>query len=154
VIGIALALVFVWIVQSSRDLSASVLSLSERAFIEEAHRDAAYKKAEKSLEIFISPTLQQYDQLFISLLFSPSKIELFTPIITSPYERQLVSQSAGSSLLQVSDFVAGNIDEGIILIPFSGDAQEITVEFVSDEAEGGTLFALGALETFTDETHM
>jgi hypothetical protein len=132
-------------------MSASVLSLSERAFIEKAQRDAAYKKTVGNLEVFISPQLQGYQQLFVSLLFSPSEIEIILPRITSPYQWEIVSQSTGTLLFQVASFSAGNVDEGILLVPFSGNVEDITVEFVSDERDSGVVFALGALDTFAEE---
>ena len=152
--GTVLALIFAWIAYDTRDLSASVLSLSERTFIEKAQRDAAYKKENNNLEIFISPKLQHYDQLFVSLFFSPSEIEILSSSITSPYAREIISQTPSSLLLKISDFSAGNIDEGILIVPFSGESREITVEFVSEKAEEGTLFALGALEAFDEEVHV
>jgi hypothetical protein len=106
-------------VYDSRDLSASVLSLTERTLIETSHRDAAYKKTKHDVEIFISPQVQTYHQLFISLLFSPSEIHIEPTTITSPYGWSLVSQTKSSLLLQVSDFSNGNVDEGIITVPFS-----------------------------------
>ena len=145
-VGIVLAVIFAWIVYDATNLSASVLSLSERASIEKAHWDAAYKKGAESLEVFITPQLQHYDQLFIALFFSPSEIELLPAQISSPYSWEVVSQTASSLLLKVSDFSAGNLDEGIVIVPFSGEAREITVEFVSDKAQGGELFAVGILE--------
>ena len=152
--GTLLALILAWLVYDARDLSASVLSLSERAFMEEAYWDAAYKKEQGNLEVFISPQLQSYDQLFVSLFFSPSEIEVLTSTISSPYVWELVAQTRSSLLLKISDFSAGNVDEGMVIIPFSGDAREITVEFVSDEAEEGRIFALGVLETFAEDMHL
>ncbi|MDR2415125.1 MAG: hypothetical protein LBD75_00460 [Candidatus Peribacteria bacterium] len=128
-----LAVIFAWIVYDSRDLSASVLSLSERTFMETAHRDAAYKKTAEHLEIFISPPLQSYPQLFVSLLFSPSEIQINPVDITSPYLLNKVSETDSSLLLQISNLSTGNVDEGIIIVPFSGNAKDITVEFVTED---------------------
>jgi hypothetical protein len=154
VVGIALALIFAWIVYDARDLSASVLSLQERAFIEKAQRDVAYKKEQGNLEVFISPQLQNYSQLFVSLLFSPSEIILVSTGITSPYSFRVLEQSAGSLLLEVSDFSAGEVDEGIVIVPFTGNKEEITVEYVSDAVENGLPFAMGNLNEYVEENHL
>jgi hypothetical protein len=153
VIGIMLAIVFAWIVYDARDLSASVLSLQERAFMETAHRDAAYKKADGSVEIFISPPLQSSTQLFVSLLFSPSELSIERNRISSPYEWKVISETENSLLVQVSDFSTGNGDEGILIVPFSGNAKDITLEFVTDERDTGQFFAIGALES-TGDSHL
>ena len=148
IVGVALALVFALMSYGSKDLSASVLSLQEREFITQAQRDTAYKSQNQQIEIFISAELQRYNQLFISLLFSPSEIMLNENEISSPYSHDILSISNSSLLLKVSEFWAGNVDEGIVIIPFQGEEAEITVEFVSDEIQGGQLFAVGALKDF------
>jgi len=132
VVGVLLALFLVWIVYDARDLSASILSLGERQFIEKSRWDVAYKTFDTEIEVFISPQLQGYDQLFVSLLFSPSELDIFSSQITSPYVFQILEEQPGSLLLQVSDFGGGDVDEGIVIIPFSGEKKDITVEFVSD----------------------
>jgi len=136
IIGILLALVLALISYSSKDFSASVLLLSERQFIEQSHRDAAYKKIDQQLEVFISPPLQDVDQLFVSILFSPSDIEISTSEITSPYIWNLVEAYRGQMLLEISSFAMGNVDEGVIIVPFQGEMKDITVEFVSSDREG------------------
>ncbi|MDR0650829.1 MAG: hypothetical protein LBG59_05540 [Candidatus Peribacteria bacterium] len=146
-------MIFAWIVYDSRDLAASVLSLSERTFMETSHRDASYKKTAKELEVFISPSLQSYDQLFVSLLFSPSEIHITPTTITSPYPRKLISKTESSLVVQISDFSEGNRDEGIITVPFSGNAKDITVEFVTEDLATGQWFAIGAL-TSSEEMHL
>jgi hypothetical protein len=142
VIGVALALVFVWIAREN-NLSASVLSLAEREVIQKAQWDAAYKKTTGNLELFITPQLQLYPQLFVSLLFSPSEIQVLTGMIGSPYEVNILESTPSSLLIAVNSFSTGNVDEGIVTIPFSGDQNEITVESVSDSSVGGQLFAVG-----------
>jgi hypothetical protein len=153
VVGLALAVIFALMVYDMGDLTASVLSLSERKYIEQAERDAAYKKDDGNLEVFLSPKLQTYHQLFVSLLFSPTDIEILTPMMSSPYQWEVVNQSTDSLLLQVSGFADGNVDEGIVIVPFSGDMEDITVEFISDQLVGGTVFAVGNL-TEASEDHL
>jgi hypothetical protein len=146
VIGVALALVFVWIVRET-NLSASVLSLAEREAIQKAQWDAAYKKTTENLEVFITLQLQTYEELFVSLLFSPSKIQVLTDTISSPYAFNILASTPGSLLVAVHNFSTGNVDEGIITIPFSGDQNEITVEYVSNREAGGQLFAVGFISS-------
>ncbi|MDR3169866.1 MAG: hypothetical protein LBU27_09340 [Candidatus Peribacteria bacterium] len=146
VIGVALALVFVWIVREN-NFSASVLSLAERETIQKAQWDAAYKKTTGDLELFITPQLQTYDELFVSLLFSPSKIQVITDTISSPYAFNVLASTPSSLLLTVSNFSTGNVDEGILTVPFSGDQNEITIEYVSNSEAGGQLFAVGFISS-------
>ncbi|MDR0281956.1 MAG: hypothetical protein LBI53_01155 [Candidatus Peribacteria bacterium] len=142
IIGVLLALVLALISYSSKDFSASVLLLSERQFIEQSHRDAAYKKIDQQLEVFISPPLQDVDQLFVSILFSPSDIEISTSEITSPYLWNLVEAYRGQMLLEISSFATGNVDEGVIIVPFQGEMKDITVEFVSSDRGGENALSL------------
>jgi hypothetical protein len=130
-----------------------VLSLSERTLIETSHRDVAYKKTEKELEVFISPQVQSHAQLFVSFLFSPSEIQIAPVTITSPYSWKLISDTDSSLLVQISDFSAGNVDEGIIIVPFSGNVKDITVEFVTEDLATGQWFAIGDL-TASEEIHL
>lgn len=153
ILGVILALVFAWIVYYSRDLSASVLSLQERQYIEQAHWDAAYKRFPWEIEVFISPQLQSLEQLFVSFLFSPSKLQIFPLEIRSPYFFNILSEDKSSLVLQVSNFSSGNIDEGIVTVPFSWDSKEILVEYVVDSL-GGTSFALGSLDDIVIEEHV
>lgn len=77
-LGVALASVFAWIVYEGSRMETSVLSLQERARMRDLHRDAAYKKVDHTLEVFISESLQSSDQLFISLLHNPTELVLET----------------------------------------------------------------------------
>lgn len=155
VLGVLLALFFAWIVYYSRDLSASVLSFQERQYIEKVHWDAAYKRFPWEIEVFISPQLQSLDQLFVSFLFSPSKLQIFPLEITSPYSFDIISEQEGSLLLEVSEFAFWNVDEGIVVLPFSWDTKEILVEYVTDSLElEGTSFALGSLDDIVIEEHI
>lgn len=59
-------------------MQTSVLSLQERIKIRELHRDAAYKKVDKTVEVFLSESLQSANQLFISLIHNPRDLEILT----------------------------------------------------------------------------
>ncbi|MDR2541098.1 MAG: hypothetical protein LBD11_04930 [Candidatus Peribacteria bacterium] len=145
-IGVALALVFSFIVRES-DLSASVLSLAERETIQKAQWDGAFKKEGQQIEIFISEPLQNYDQLFVSLLFSPSEIQVITGAINSPYTFDILESSQSALLAKVSNFATGNVNEGILILPFIGEEEEITVEYLSDRPKEGQLFAVGFISS-------
>jgi hypothetical protein len=139
-------------VYDSKDLSASILSLQERQFIEQAHWDAAYKRFSGEIELFISPQLQSLNQLFVSFLFSPTKLQILPLEMSSPYTVQIIEGNADSLLVQVSDFSGGNVEEGIVILPFSGDVKEILVEYVTDSLEGAEhSFALGSLDDVVEE---
>jgi len=119
ILGVILALICAGIVYRSADLSASVLSLSERQYMQQVHRDAAYKRFDTEIEVFISSQLQALDQMYISFLFSPTNIEIFHSLIASPYTVHIIEQKAGALLLKISDFSGGNVDEGVVIVPFS-----------------------------------
>ncbi|MDR2190866.1 MAG: hypothetical protein LBP53_06985 [Candidatus Peribacteria bacterium] len=145
IIGSILAVIFAWMVYDTKDVATSVLSLSERAFIQKAQWDAAYKKTATQIEVFVAPALQSYSALYLSFLFSPSEVEVDVNNISSPYPFTLLERSPSSLLVEVRDFATGNSDEGIFQVPFSGNNKEITVEFVSDKRERGSFFSIGAL---------
>lgn len=151
IVGVLLGVFFAWIVYDSRDLSASILSLGERQFIEESHRDAAYKKFDTEIEVFVSPQLQDYSQLFVSLLFSPSKLDIFSDQITSPYSFEILEEKSDALLLQIFWFGEWDVDEGVVIVPFSGEKKDITVEFVTNSLwEDGQSFAIGSLDVYVE----
>ncbi len=59
-------------------METSILSLQERAKIRDLHRDAAYKKVDHTIEVFISESLYSSHQLFISFLHNPSDLTILT----------------------------------------------------------------------------
>jgi hypothetical protein len=77
-LGVVLALVFARVAYEGTWMETSVLSLQERARIRDLRRDAAYKKVDHTIEVFISESLQSSDQLFVSLLHSPRDLVLLT----------------------------------------------------------------------------
>lgn len=144
-LGVALASVFAWIVYDGSRMETSVLSLQERARMRDLHRDAAYKKVDHTLEVFISESLQSSDQLFISLLHNPTELILETWAITSPYQWEIIKTTPTQLLLKVTGFQVGDLDEGIVIVPYQWDDEELTLEFVSPKEQWGDGVAVGKL---------
>lgn len=145
IVWIILALFFVRISNESWRMQSSILSLQERTKMTELHWDASYKKTSSDIEIFIWPALQTQNQIFVSFFFSPSRIQVLTDKITSPYAYQIENKSDSKLLIKITDFVQWNIDEWIIILPYQWDAKDITVEFVSPSPDPSDSVALWAL---------
>ena len=148
-IGCFLAFLFIFLFESNLDLSASVLSLQERSYIEKSSWDAAYKRNIHDLEVFISPQLQKETELFVSIFFS-SHLTLDFEHVESPYTVEQIEENAHSVIYKVSWFQTGNVDEWILLIPFSWEKIDITVESISLEKDGNSvsLWCLDNIEVF------
>ena len=126
---VILSWIIIFLVQNNPDLTASVLSLSERKYIETKKRDAAYKKDFHTIEVFISERLQKEEKILITFFFS-SDLKVDSQKLQSPYSNQILSQDRSNLVVQVTWFQTWNIDEWILILPFVWDRSDITVESI------------------------
>ena len=76
-IGIALAVVVATLQYDAKDLSASVLSITEKDFFESTQRWAWYKKQNQIFEVFLSEQVRNEWNLTVSILYNPLEVEWF-----------------------------------------------------------------------------
>ncbi|MDD2537372.1 MAG: hypothetical protein PHU61_02680 [Candidatus Absconditabacteria bacterium] len=149
VLGITLGILFAFLVYDARDLSASILNLQERQFMTELKRDAAYKKSNNEIEVFISSPLQSEAILFASFLYAPQALTIDTSLITSPYSYEIISDVPGEIIFQITNFSQGDVDEGVLIIPFLGETKDITLEYITNQLETYP-YAIGDLGELTE----
>jgi len=144
------ALVIFFVVNNPSLFQASILSLQEKAFMNEKKRDVAYKTNQWPFEIFIAEKHVYNTSDFEGILyFDPQKVQLDIENATGQGIFSINQASPESILVSIvmTDKIDSNRD--IFAIPFSGEAQHI----ILGESRGKTkkwwiYFAVGNLNEF------
>ena len=132
IIGVLLALFVVRIQYDTKDLSASVLSLTEQDFFESTKWDAGYKKENQIFEIFLSEQARNWWVLTISILSSP-EIERFIDQLETPYYIENIQENDWNIILNINWYENWDFTQWILQIPYSWDSKDITLEYVNSE---------------------
>ena len=132
-VGIVLAFFVAWIQYDATDLSASVLSLTEQDFFESTKWDAGYKKENQIFEVFLAEQVRNEWILNVSILYSPSDIELFTWEIKTNFSVNVVEQNEWNLILNMDWYENGDFAEWIFELPYSWDSKNITLEYIQSE---------------------
>lgn len=146
-VGIVLAFFVAWIQYDATDLSASVLSLTEQDFFESTKWDAGYKKENQIFEVFLAEQVRNEWILNVSILYSPSDIELFTWEIKTNYSVNVVEQNEWNLILNMDWYENGDFAEWIFELPYSWDSKNITLEYIQSE---NLNFAIWNLDNIDD----
>ena len=101
ILGVLIAFFVAWIQYDAQDLSASVLSLTEKDFFESTKWDAWYKKEGQIFEVFLAEQVRNEWELTISILYSLDDIERFTDKIDTMYSVNVLQQSGWNLILKV-----------------------------------------------------
>lgn len=116
------ALVVFYIVKNPNLFQASILSLEEKAFMNEKKRDSAYKVTSGYFEIFVAEKYKYSMQSFQGIIYiDPENVELDIQNLTGQGTFQITQTAKDSLLVSISNL--GDIDTSreIIGIPFSGE---------------------------------
>ena len=132
-VGIVLAFFVAWIQYDATDLSASVLSITEQDFFESTKWDAGYKKENQIFEVFLAEQVRNEWILNVSILYSPSDIELFTWEIKTNFSVNVVEQNEWNLILNMDWYENGDFAEWIFELPYSWDSKNITLEYIQSE---------------------
>lgn len=146
-IWIFIALLVAWIQYDTKDLSASILSLTEQDFFETTQRDAWYKKENQIFEIFLSEHVKDEWILYISIIYSPINIHLFTENMTSNYSINITNQNEWMLTLTIDWYKNWNFSEWILQLPYSWDPKDITLEYIKSQNTSFTIWNLDNIET-------
>ena len=152
--AVVCALVIFFLVKNPGLFQASILSLEEKAFMNEKKRDAAYKTNKWPFEIFVAEkyetTLTDFQA---AIYFNPDKVQLNTWSLTGQGVFT-IKQSTNDSLL-VTIKLPSKIESNkeIIGITFSGSAQDIVLgESKGKIKKSRTSFAVGNLNDFVEHS--
>lgn len=129
-IGIALAYMVAVFQYDVKDLSASVLSITEKDFFESANWGAGYKKQNQIFEVFLSEQVRNEWSLTISILYNPEEIEWSLDEIKTNCSIENIEQKDWNLVLSVDWYQDLNFDEGIFEIPYKWNAEEVILEYV------------------------
>lgn len=146
-IGIMLAFFVSWIQYDTKDLSASVLSISEQDFFEASNRDAWYKKEHQIFEVFLADQIRNEGLLTVSILYSPEDVELFLESISTPYSISNINQKEGNLTLDIDWYSSWNFSQWIFEIPYSWDSKNITLEYIKSKNSGFSIWNLDSINT-------
>ena len=152
IVGIGLAFFVARIQYGTKDLSASVLSLTEQDFFEATARDAWYKKSDQIFEIFLSENVRNEWPLTASILFSPENIELSTDQIETPYEISFSNQDKWNLILNINWYENWDFSEWIFQLPYNWDYEDITLEYVKSKNLNFSIWSLDNID-HNDQTH-
>jgi len=146
VIGTFLALFVAWIQYDHTDLSASVLSLTEKDFFESTQWDAGYKKENQIFEVFLSEQVRNEWILIISVLYSPNDLQIFTDQIDTKYLVSITEQNEGNLILSIEWYENGDFSEWVFELPYSWDSKDITLEYIKSKNLNFAIWNLDNIE--------
>ena len=147
-LGIFLALFVAWIQYDTKDLSASVLSITEQDFFESTKRDAWYKKENQIFEVFLAEQARNEWMLTISVIYSPSDIQRKIQQLETTYSITNIQENEWNLIINIEWFESWNLAEWIFQIPYIWDSKNVTLEYIKSEK---TNFAIGNLDNITSE---
>ena len=145
-IGIALAFVVALLEYDAKDLSASVLSITEKDFFESTQWGAWYKKQNQTFEVFLSDQVRDEWALTVSILYNPSEIEWLMDELKSNCSIKDIKQDEGNLVLTIEWFQNLDFDEWVFEIPYNWDSRGVILEYVKWNDE----FSVWNLDDITD----
>ena len=151
-IWIVLAFLVAWIQYDAKDLSASVLSLTEQDFFQSTKWDAWYKKENQIFEIFLAEQVRNEWNLTVSILYSPSDIQLFTNQIDTIYDINISKNGEWNLILNLAWYKNWDFSQWIFEIPYSWDSKDITLEYIKSDNLHFSIWNLDNIET-NNQTH-
>ena len=134
IIWIALAFFVAWIEHDTKDLAASVLSLTEQDFFESTKWDAWYKKENQIFEVFLAEQVRNEWPLTVSILFSPDSFERIIDQLDTNYSITNINQNDWNLTLNIDGYQDWDFTEWIFQLPYNGDSKDVTLEYIKSDA--------------------
>ena len=151
IIGILLAFFIARIQYDAKDLSASVLSLTEQDFFESTKRDAWYKKENQIFEIFLANQTRNEWPLTVSILYSANDIKLLTGQINTDYSVNIAEENEWNIILNIDWYKNWDFSQWIFELPYSWDSKNITLEYIKSTNLDFAIWNLDNIEN--NQTH-
>lgn len=145
-IGISLAFVVAFLEYDAKDLSASILSITEKDFFESTQWGAGYKKQNQIFEVFLSEQIRSEWELTVSILYNPAEIEWLIDGLKSNCSIVDIEQNEWNLILKVDWYQDLNFDEWIFEIPYNWDSKDVILEYV----EWKDMFSIWNLDNIVD----
>lgn len=144
------ALVVFFIVKNPWLFQASILSLEEKAFMNEKKWDAAYKTTDGMFEVFLAEKHKLTMTNFQGVIYyNPEKVQLDTTNTTGQWTFKITEMAKDSLLITISEMDNIDTSEDIFAIAFSGDAENILLwESKGKTKKKRSYFSVGNLNEF------
>ncbi len=145
------ALVIFFIVKNPGLFQASILSLEEKAFMNENHRDSAYKTTNNHLEIFIGEKYKNNLTDFRgTIYYDPDTVQIDTQTFSGQWTIRITQNTVDSLIVNIANMEKIDVNEGIFNVVFSGKQNDILLgESAGKKVKGWKNFAVGNLSEFT-----
>jgi len=132
IIFLAAIPVAIWLFFLSENLnifSASVISLKDQEAMKENNRDLWYKNDWNTLDIYLDEKVDNLDYLTLSIVYDPENISFNIDDIDTQTDYKILSNEAGSLLVQFNNFSNKNFDykNSLFMLKFTWDDPSILV---------------------------
>lgn len=134
----------------NKDLSASVLSLTEQDFFKSKKWDAWYKKENQVFELFLSEKVRENPKIEVSIIYSPNEFELNIDNLTSQFQINNTQINKWNVIFSVQWYNNADFSEWIFQIPYSGENKKINLEYVKYNDYIYSIWNLDNIETTTN----
>lgn len=126
--AVVCALVIFFLVKNPGLFQASILSLEEKAFMNEKKRDAAYKTSDGNFEIFIGEKYKTTMKSMQAVIyFDTNKVQMDATTTTGQGTHKITAMTKDSLLVTITAPEKIDSNAGIFSIAFSGSAQDIVL---------------------------
>lgn len=127
--AIPIALWLFVLLENSKFLSASVISLQEQEAMKENNWDLWYKNEWNILDIYLDEKIDNLDYLTVSIAYDPDSVSLDLDNIDTQTEYKVLSNDDGNLLIQFNNFSNKNFDykNSLFMLKFTGDNPSILV---------------------------
>ena len=151
-LGVLLAFFVARIQYDTQDLSASVLSLTEKDFFESTKWDAWYKKENQIFEVFLAEQVRNEWPLTISILFSPEEFQRFTDQINTNYTITNIKEDRWNLNLSINWYENWDLTEWIFQLPYSWNSKDVTLEYIKSDNLNFAIWNLDNID-LQNQTH-
>ena len=133
IIAIPLALWLFVLLENSKFLSASVISLQEQEAMKENNWDLWYKNEWNTLDVYLDEKLENLDYLTLSIAYDPDNISFDIGNIDTQIEYKILSNEDGNLLIQFNNFSNKNFDykNSLFMLKFIWEDPNILVSQVT-----------------------
>ena len=106
--------------------SASILSLQDAQTMIKNHRDLAYKNEKNILDVYISDSIKEINELFVSIIYDHQNVQINLEKIKPQTDYEINSQTDWLLILKFKNFTwKFDYGQSLFELPFSGKEPSI-----------------------------
>ena len=125
-IAILFSVILFYFMENPSFFSASILSLQDAQTMIANHRDLAYKNEKNILDVYLSETIKDINELSVSIVYDEENVEVDLDKIKTQTDYKLLSQTNGTLVLKFKNF-NGKFDYGQSLFELAFVAKEPSI---------------------------